>query len=292
MNKETETLKQLCIDAVKYAHETVQELGETGISRVHVPGKNEVVTKADLAVLERWKELFLEHNTPLVVLTEESRDIPFEKRKGAKYLGVGDEIDGTHNFNRARGILPNCAIFTIFDTLESKFKDALVTAVLEHNSGNLWYAVKGEGCYFNGKKVNTSGITELGQDISIFIDRGPTPTPGHSLRYFNLEQKCWPRNISCAGVHLAGVASGSYSGWDGFLCMVQKPEELASGYLLIKEADGCLMDTNGKLLDEERFDWNKKYEIIAAATPELGRNIRKELLSKEQASELYRRIKS
>jgi len=290
MNKETEKLKYMCLNAVKSAHGIVKTLGEKGIAKVHVQGKDEVVTKADLAVLEGWRGYFDSNDIPINVLTEESRDVPFGKREDAKYLGVGDEIDGTFNFNRFRGVIPNCAIFTIFDSPEPRFKDALVTAVLEHNSGNLWYAVRDEGCYFNGKRVTTSGMKELGKDTAIFIDKGPCPTTEHSFRYLSLESKCWPRNISCAGVHLAGVASGSYSGWDGFLCMIQKPEELAAGYLLIKEAGGYLSDAQGNSFDMEKFDWNKKYEIIAAATSELGKGIRKELLSKEQASELSMRV--
>lgn len=289
--EDTKSITTMCVYAVYLAHDIVKKIGDVGISKVSVPGKEELVTKADLAVLDGWREYFDSQSLPIAVLTEESRNAPFKDPKNPpKYLGVGDEIDGTYNFNRARGILPNCAIFTIFDSPEPRFKDALVTAVLEHNSDNVWHAIRGKGCYFNGRKVKTSGIRDLGVDTSIFIDRGPCPNPEHSLRYLNLEQKCWPRNFSCAGVHLAGVASGSYSGWDGFLCMIQKPEELASGYLLIKEAGGCLIDSNGKPFDDEKFEWNRKYEIIAAATPELAHLIRNELLSQKQASDLYARI--
>ena len=290
MEHNLEELANVCIDAVKLANRTIENLGAIGISRVKIPGKEEIVTKADLAVSEEWRKYFSEQNVPIIVLTEESREIPFERKEDAKYLGVGDEIDGTFNFNRARGILPNCAIFTIFDSLEPRFEDALVTAVFEHNSGNLWYAIKEKGCYFNGKKVNTSGIKTLDKNTSIMIDRGPCPSPEHSLRYFNLDTKCWPRNISCAGVSLAGVASGSISGWDAYVLMIQKPEELASGYLLIKEAGGVLIDADGGLIGEKSFDWNRTYEIIAAATPELGEEIRGEILPIKEARKLYERM--
>lgn len=284
-------LSQTCIDAVRLANKTIESLGDIGISRVAVPGKNEVVTKADLSVSEEWRKYFSLHNIPLVVLTEESREIPFERRKDAKYLGVGDEIDGTFNFNRFRGILPNCAIFTIFDSLEPKFDDAVATAVLDHTTGNLWHAVKKGGCYFNGKRVYTSGMKTLDKDTAVMIDRGPCPNPEHLLMFFNLEQKCWPRNISCAGVHLAAVSSGSYSGWDAYVLMLQKPEELASGNLLITEAGGSLTDFLGNPIGEKIFDWKRTYDLVAAATPELGQAIRKEILSKEQAKDLYERIK-
>jgi len=290
--EELQSLRNKAIDMVCIANKTIKNLGNVGIARVRVPGKDEVVTKGDLAVSNAWRRYFDNENIPIKVLTEESRDSPFEQQSNQppKYLGVGDEIDGTFNFNRARGILPHCAIFTIFDSLNPKFSDALVTAVLEHNSGSLWNAVRGQGCFYNYQKVYTSRATNLDGNTAIMIDRGPCPSPEHVLRFFQLYQKCWPRNVSCAGVHLAGVASGSCSGWDAYTCLVQKPDELASGYLLIKEAGGYLSDVNGKPLDEENFDWNKKYQIIAAATKDLGEKIIKELLSEDQAKDLHNKL--
>ncbi len=291
MEHDIDKLKETCIGAVEIAYMTVKSLGRVGIAKVSVPGKDDIVTKADLEVSSKWREYFAKTSIPLLVLTEESRDIPFERRNEAKYLGIGDEIDGTSNYNRSRGIFPSCAIFTIFDNLEPKFNDAIVTAVKNHLNGDLWYAVQGQGCYLNGERVYASKTKELGKDTLVIIDEGYCVDPASSLRYFMLNQKIWRKNISSAGIHMAGVASGSLSGWDGFVCFGQKPEELASGNLLIKEAGGYLIDTNGVPIGPQIFNWNKTLEIIAAGTKELGESIRREILSVEQARDIYHRFR-
>ena len=211
-NKMQHNLQQLlgiCEDAVKIANDILKKSGEAGRAEVYVQGKQEDVTKADLDVLNAWRNYFSNLEIPIQVLTEESRDSRFFASPDQKYLGVGDELDGTRNWKRAKGILPYCAIFTIAPiTPGTRFGDALATAVLEHNTGNLWTGIKNKGCYFNGHEVSTTGKTKLGKDTIVMIDRGPCPKPEHSLRYFSLEQKTGHGNFGCAGIHMAGVASG------------------------------------------------------------------------------------
>jgi len=304
MTLTSEELEKICINAVRLSGNTIKSLGEDGRIGVRISGKDEPVTKSDLGVSAAWKKYFEACRFPIKVLTEESRNEPFYSPPDAKYLGIGDELDGTGNNKRARGIIPSCAIFTIFDNsnlrqvegmenadgvfhnLAPKFSDAIAAAVLNHDTGDLWTASRGKGCFYDGKRVFTSKATGLGKDTYLYIDKGPCPTPELSLRVSNLERKCWPRNISCAGIHFAGVASGSYSGWDGFLSFLQKPEELAAGYLLVSEAGGVVIDPEGQDIGAKVFDWNKIYEIIAAATPQLSGEILKNVLSKEKASEL------
>lgn len=292
MEHDLDQLLQICMEAVYIAHNVVAKPDVESRDTVEVEGKDEIVTKADLDVLKVWREYFGSSRVPMKVLTEESRNNPFVTLPNPVYFGVGDELDGTRNWKRAKGILPYCAIFTIgLNSQEPRFQDALATAVLNHQTGDLWTAIKGRGCAYNGKRVHTSGKSNIDDSALIIIDRGPCPDPEHSLRYFNLEQKCGQGNVGSAGIHMAGVSSGSVSGWDGYCCMIQKPEELISGNLLITEAGGCLIDTSGNPIAQNSFDWNKKYEVIAGATPELAQLIRKELLSKKQAADLYARIK-
>lgn len=286
MEHDLDKLLGICLDAVYIAHGIVDASVEGGREAVEVKGKKEDVTKADLEVMKVWKGYFAKCGIPIQVLTEESRDDPFVTLANPVYIGVGDELDGTRNWKRARGILPYCAIFTIgINSPQIKFEDALVTAVLDHRNGDLWTAVKGKGCFYNGERVHTSGKKTLDKDTLIMIDRGPCPSPEHSLRYFNLEQKCGHGNFGCAGIHMAGVASGSVSGWDGYCCMIQKPEERLSGNLLIPEAGGVV-------LGDPNFNWNRTYEIIAGATTELAEEIRKEILPIEEARKLYQIMRS
>lgn len=288
MEHDLDKLLEISIEAVRLAYNSLLDLGEEGRIGVKIQGKDEPVTKADLRVSEVWRPFFKKSGIPIRVVTEESRaqgEVLYCSDK-PRYLGVGDELDGTGNNQRSKGLVPNCAIFSIFDNLEPFYRDALVSAVLDHNSGNLWHAIRGRGCFFNGQRVQTSGKTILDKETYLYIDKGPAPKPELSLRFLNLEQKCWPRNLSCAGVHLAGVASGSFTGWDGYLSFVQKTDELPVS-LLIEEAGGNVTDSNGDPIRDYKVEFNRTYEVIATATAELGVKTRKELLTKEQARSLY-----
>lgn len=286
MAHDIEKLKQVCIKAVKLAHEVVLELDEEGRKPVDTP--KDIVTVCDLKVREKWRHYFPNCGIPIKVFSEESKLDPFPTPDGARYLGVGDEIDGTFNYHRSRFVFPNCSIFTIFDSIEPRYKDALVTAVLDHNTGNLWHAIKGQGCYFNDKRVHASDKKTLGKDTSIIIDMGPCVKLENYFRFMNVFGNSWVRNISSSGIHMAGVASGAYNGWDGFVCFGLKADEAGAGKLLLREGGGYLSG----LPDDEKFDFFKTYNIVATGTRELNEEIRRELLTDEAAKTLADKVKN
>jgi fructose-1,6-bisphosphatase/inositol monophosphatase family enzyme len=276
---------KICIRAVTLSHEVVVEMDEKG--RKTIKTDKDIVTKCDIGVREKWREYFPTCGVPIKIFTEESKYGPFPTPVGARISGVGDEIDGTFNYNRARYVFPNCSIFTILDTLEPRYIDALVTALLDHNTGNLWWAIKGQGCFFNGKRVYASNKTTLDKDTSIIIDMGPCVKPEMYLRFMNVFGNSWVRNVSSSGIHLAGVASGSYNGWDGFVCFVQKADEAVSGKLLLREGRGYMSG----LPDDEPFDFFKTYQIIATGTKELNEEIQKRILPLEQSRNLAQKLR-
>ncbi len=73
--------------------------------------------------------------------------------------------------------------------------------------------------------------------------------------------------------------------------MIQKPEELASGYLLLREAGSNIIMMSGNTLDQMPFGWDRTYDIIAPATLQLGEAIKKEILSPKEAEDMYKRIR-
>ncbi|MBR9705299.1 hypothetical protein GOV12_07840 [Candidatus Pacearchaeota archaeon] len=304
-----------CIGAVKIAQRTIQQLGVEGRTSVETP--KDIVTVADNEVKDEWKKYIASRNVPIKVLTEESEKDPFPEPKNPQYLGIGDEIDGTFNFYRAGSIFPHCSIFTLYDSLEPKYKDAIATAVLDHNTGNMWTAKRGKGCHFiknTGKKTITVGgltpavseqvsnerayvsdKTTLDQDTSIIIDHGPCVTLETLIKFSKIRQNSWPRNISSAGIHFAGVASGKTNGFDGFISWGQKPEELAAGYLMVTEAGGYVYKVTdaGHLIPmgDELLDMKRTYKMIATGTNELAHRISVNIYSDKEAQVMASRAK-
>lgn len=257
-------LIQICKDALQKAHVTLNTLDDKGICEVHNEHVTDISTQGDMAVSEALIKFFKEQKIPAVLYSEESGRI--EITKNPKYTITFDDIDGTGNYHRGKDILPYCTVVTIFDSPEPNFEDALISGIIEHNSKKLWHAIRGDGCYLNNAKVNTSGRKKLDRRTSVVIDHYGS---GRDIsKFLKIYPESWVKDFGSAAFHLAGVSSGLF---DAYLCHSQKAHELGAGYLLVKEAGGFLTDLNGKSLDQIRYDFNNKYQVIAASSKELGK---------------------
>lgn len=266
MKKSTE-LSQKCLEALFITKKTILKLGEHG--RTAVPtSKDEPVTKSDLEVSKALKKYFLDSGLNAVYQSEELGRI--NNPLNPKYAVFWDEVDGTFNWQRG-GLLSSAAVISAFEYKENLlFKDSLFAGVLDLKSGDLWYAERNKGCYLNNKKVHSFGRRDLGKNTKLMLDLGPCPSIKLQKTFLDLNASSWVGNISCAGIHLAGVASGNF---DGAVLPLQKAHELSAGYLLITESGRYIADFQGRDLANQQFDFNAKYQIVAADTKSLGEKI-------------------
>lgn len=266
-NASQSQLTETCLRALTLAKETIVGMGEGG--RAPAPtSKDEPVTKSDLCSSRVLIEHFTHSGLEAVLTGEEAGQINFSENP--QYRIFFDELDGTFNWQRG-GLFSSAIVVSAFDYKErARFKDAVFAGVLDITTGNLWYAERGEGCFFNGNRVTSSGRAELGKKNYSIIDLGPCPSKKLQERFSGFCASIWPHNISCAGIHLAGVASGHI---DVAVLPLQKAHELGAGYLLIREAGRYLVDFQGKSLTNREFNFNEVYEIVAADTRELGKKV-------------------
>lgn len=271
MDWNMEQLTQICKDALYKAHSVLDTLSDRGIHEVHDEHVTDISTQGDMAVSEALTRFFKEQRIPAVLYSEESGRT--ELTRNPKYTITVDDIDGTDNYQRGRVILPYCTVVTIFDSPKPNFENVLISGIIEHNSKKLWHAVRDNGCYLDGSRVNTSGRKSLDRRTLVIIDHY---IGGENIsKFLKIYPVSWVKDFGSAAFHLAGVSNGLF---DAYLSPSQKAHELGAGYLLIKEAGGFLTDWNGSSLDKTRYDFGGKYQIVAASTEELG----KVLLSKLQ----------
>lgn len=263
MSWNVEKLTQICKDALYKANNILNSLSVEGVCEVHKNFKD-IVTKGDITVSEALIGFFKEQRIPAVLYSEESGRI--ELVRNPKYTITIDDIDGTDNYFRGRGILPYCTVVTIFNSPKPNFEDTIVAGVLEHNSKILWNAVRGKGCYLNGLRVNTSSRKKFDNRALVIIDHYASKE--NILRFSKIYSEAWVKDFGSAAFHLAGVGSGLF---DAYLSYSQKAHELGAGFLLIKEAGGFLTELNGNKLDKRKYEFDGKYSIIAASTKELGK---------------------
>ncbi len=255
-------LTRVCKNALYTAYSVLKSLGDRGTSEVHDKHVVDISTQGDMTVSEALAIFFKKQTIPAVLYSEESGRT--ELARNPKYTITFDDIDGTDNYHRGRGILPYCTVVTIFDSVKPSFENALVAGVIEHNSKKLWHAARNDGCYLNGLRVRTSGRRTLDRRTLVTIDNYVSGEVVSKLQKFYME--AWVKDFGSAALHMAGVSSGLF---DAFLSPSNKAHELGAGYLLIKEAGGFLTDWNGNKLDKTRYDFDAKYPIVAASTKKL-----------------------
>lgn len=197
-----------------------------------------------------------------MVYSEESGRVELTSKP--EYTITFDDIDGTDNYFRGRTLLPHCTVVTMFDSPDPTFGDALFAGVIEHRSGAVWHAVRDGGCHFNGVKTRTSAKTDLERDILVIVDHYASRSDVCKLK--RMYDLCWVKDFGSAALHLSGVSSGLF---DAYVSFSQKAHELGAGYLLVKEAGGCVRSIGNGPLEERAYDFDARYVILAAATEAL-----------------------
>jgi len=239
--------------------------------------KGEIVTLADTEIEDRVEKYLLDNEIPVNMDGEEKR----RRTLTSNPLGfvVFDPIDGTDN--AATDSFHYCTIPSIFDTPKPKNLGSAVWAgIYDHVSGNLAYLNNGKvfSLKNNQKLELEKGISSLeevsisdGKYLRLILDTGPGETSKDLTPYDELLKLSWRKNISCAGYHFMEIATGAR---DVFICPVQKPEELVAGIPLIEKMGGAVITFNGKRAGDLPYDFDERYKMIAARTPELADEVR------------------
>ncbi len=195
---------------------------------------------------------YLEYNdTDVNVLSEEAG---FIDRGGSKTL-VLDPVDGT--YNAVRGLPLYTTSMAVGDDRLSTVTHGIVRDL---SRGETFYAERGGGAYRNGMPLSTRAYEARNALFSIYLGRMAMPESFEVAR-----QARRVRNLGAASLDLCGVASGAFDVY----YMNSKAEarlrimDLAAGALLVREAGGVVVDTEGEDLDVP-FSLETRTGLIAA----------------------------
>jgi len=263
---DTDQLTHICLESLRAARAVLSALGDQGVSEIQADHVTDISTRGDMTVSETLTRHFAAQQLPAVLYSEESGRT--ELGGDPRYTIAFDDIDGTDNYHRGRGLLPHCTIVTLFDSPEPTFGDALVAGVIEHNTGRLWHAARSTGCFLDGAPVQTSGRKNLDRRAVVTVDH--YGSSDEIARFRKIYPAAWVKDYGTSALHLAGVASGLF---DAYLGSAQKAHELGAGHLLIREAGGVLTDWNGDILDDIPYDFDARYPTAAAASRELSEKL-------------------
>lgn len=243
-------LENICHQVIKLAEQTGKyikaEREKFSLSKIEIKGLNNFVTHVDkgseLRLVEGLKKILPEAG----FITEEGT----AHKNDSKYTWVIDPLDGTTNF------IHNLPPYSISIGLMED-KEVILGVVLEINSGECFYAWKGNKAFLNGSEIKVSDAAKIGDSLVAtgfpYTDYSRSKNYFETLDYF-FQNSHGVRRLGSAAVDMAYVACGRF---EAFYEYGLNPWDVAAGAIIIKQAGGIITDFNG----EENYIFGK--ELIA-----------------------------
>ena len=210
---------------------------------------------AEKTVLDYLKEISFE----CIVLGEECGRVELSSKP--KGFVIMDAIDGSAN--AVRGIPFFCCslAFATKDKISS-ITDGVVTDL---SSGDMYWASKGKGSFLNNKKIHVQEKEPIYRIIGINLS-GTTPKQLKKIQHV-LKSHNHTRHFGANALEMALFAKGLM---DVFIDIREKirVQDIAAGYLLIKEAGGLVLDTKLEPLDAD-LSYKTRLSFIAASNKKI-----------------------
>lgn len=208
-----------------------------------------IVTKADTEINEMVIRV-LNIETPGCSVWGEEQSAIVE---GSKYTWVCDPVDGTMPFSQG---IP---LSTFSLALVDESGHSVVGVVYDPFQDRLFEAVKGEGAFLNGVKINVSGKADLegayideelwvNQEEEVIFD---SPKDILNKAGAKVTTQCSSVIMGCF------VARGTY---DAMVFGQGKPEDIAALAVIVSEAGGRVTDLFG---NDQRYDTNIRGAIVS-----------------------------
>ena len=218
---------------------------------------------AEKSVLDYLKEISFE----CVVLGEECGRV--ELSKNPKGFVIMDAIDGSAN--AVRGIPFFCCSLAF--ATENKISSITDGVVTDLSSGDVYWASKGRGSFLNEKKIHVHEKDPIYRIVGINLS-GATPEQIKRLQPV-LKSHNHTRHFGANALEMALFARGLI---DIFIDIREKirVQDLAAGYILIKEAGGLMLDAKLEPLDAD-LSYQTRLSFIAAANKKILNDIFSEI---------------
>ena len=267
MGSELDAIAQfgtICEESAKAGGEVL--LDWAGRFHVREKGRSDLVTEADVASQEVIRDKILGAFPGHGFLAEENEQIA-SREEGFRW--IVDPLDGTMNY--VHGV-PN---YSVSIALEQRGA-VLVGTIYDPVSRECFSAIRGRGARLNGRPISVSGTSELSEALiavsfAAHVRRGD---PEISEFIEVMHQAQGTRRMGSSALNLSYLAAGRF---DGYWSKSTKIWDIAAGALLISEAGGVITAFEGGPLEIARP------QFIAAATPQLHRQLRAALLGEVPA---------
>lgn len=250
-----ETLKTACLEVRK----SVKDLVGTpeGNTKMSVGAGGDISRKIDLIAEKKVIDVVKESGKNPTIFGEECGVINGNDNDG--YI-IMDAIDGTTNVTRS--IPFNCC--SLAYATDSTMSSVVDAAIIDIARGDLYYASKDKGAFLNGEKINVrktdniegddiiGGVNISGISHELLQSIGPIISKLKHIRVFGAN-----------ALELCFLARGYL---DMFMDLRDKirPTDMAAAFLIVKEADGLVLDKAGNAFDSE-LSFGNRFSFISVS---------------------------
>jgi len=219
----------------------------------------DISRKIDIVAEKTVLDYFKKINFECVVLGEECGRVELSSQP--KGFVIMDAIDGSAN--AVRGIPFFCCslAFATNDKISS-ITDGVVTDL---TSGDMYWASKGKGAFLNENKIHVIEKDPIYRIVGINMS-GASPELVQRLQHV-FKSHNHTRHFGANALEMAMFARGLI---DIFIDLRDKIriQDMAAGYLLVKEAGGLILDANLQPLDSD-LSYQTRLSFIAAANQKI-----------------------
>jgi myo-inositol-1(or 4)-monophosphatase len=248
-------------EASKQIYENVKDLAGTAeaAGNFGIGAGGDVSRNIDIIAEKTVLDYLREINFDCVVLGEECGRV--ELSKNPKGFIIMDAIDGSANAVRGIPFFCSSLAFAREDKLSS-ITDGVITDL---TNGDMYWASKNKGAFLNETKISVHSNEPIYKIIGI-------NTSGASRELMRKLQPIFEehnhiRHFGANALEMALFARGLI---DVFIDLREKIriQDIAAGYLIVKEAGGLLLDEKLKPLDAD-LSYKTRISFIAAANQKI-----------------------
>jgi len=248
-------------EASRQVYENVKNLAGTSEAAgdYGVGAGGDTSRKIDIVAEKTVLDYFKKINFECIVLGEECGRVELSTQ--SKGFVIMDAIDGSAN--AVRGIPFFCCslAFATNDKISS-ITDGVVTDL---TSGDMYWASKGKGAFLNENKIHVLDKDPIYRIVGINMS-GASPELVQRLQHV-FKSHNHTRHFGANALEMAMFARGLIDIFIDFRDKI-RIQDMAAGYLLVKEAGGLMLDANLQPLDSD-LSYQTRLSFIAAANQKI-----------------------
>ena len=205
---------------------------------------NDLVTDADLASQRAIHDQLLQTFPDHLFLGEENIDLPMTRNVDSDFRWIVDPLDGTLNY------VHGLQSFSVSVALQHKGR-LIAAAVYDPWLDEMYSADDQSQATLNGEPISVSDCKEIPQALGVISLPSQLTESTPELATFTklLIESRSVRRLGSAALNLSYIAAGRL---DYYWATSVKTWDIAAGFLILKQAGGCMLDVSGEALNLER----------------------------------------